>query len=178
MASEKAPSPPPAAPAGEPKAVPPKKGGMKMAIAAAAVVLLEVGTIAVTMKLASGPKPALASAPTTAPAEKMEKDVEVKLFGDWEPNMADGILYQYDMLLVAKVSEKNKEKVSELFSERESAIRDHVRTLIASCDPKELSEPGLETVRRKISYQLEQDMGKDLIKEVLVPKFSRRKADF
>jgi flagellar basal body-associated protein FliL len=171
MANEKPPasSAPAAAPA-EKTDAPKKKGSMKMVIVAAAVVLMEVGTVVLTVSLSSGPRSVTASVPTSAPAEKVEKDVEIKLISEQYPNTQSGKLWHYSLQVVLKVPEKNKEKVTDLFAQRESEIRDQIRTIVASSDTASLAEPGLETLRRKISYQLEQTMGKDLIKEVLIPK--------
>lgn len=167
MASEK----PAAAAAADAKNEAPKKSGnLKVLIAAAIVVALEAGTVAATMKMSSGPKAAMAEQVTTAPAAPVERDVEVKLIDAKLPNSKSGRLWIYDLGVVAKVAEKNKEKVTELFAQREAEIRDKVRTIISSADPKALEEPGLETVRRQISYQLEQSIGKDMIKELLIPK--------
>lgn len=167
MASEKAPAPPAEGAAAAPKG----KAGLKMAIAAAVVVFLEVATVGVTMKMAGGPaKVHAAEKPEQKHEEVVERDVEVKLIADRLPNSQSGRQYLYDLQVVVKVSDKNKAKVTELFSEREAEIRDQVRTIIASSDPNSLSEPGLETLRRKISYQIELVVGKDLLKEVLIPK--------
>ncbi len=176
MASEKA-AAAPAAPAAEEKAAPSKKGGMKMIIAAVAVVLLEAGTVAVTVKMSAGPKNVMAGPPATTTTAAAEKDVEVKLIADKLPNSQSGRLWMYDMQIVAKVSEKKKEKVTALLTERESEIRDRIRTIVASSDPKRLAEPGLETLRRQIAYQLEQDIGKELVKEVLIPKCTPIRAE-
>ena len=170
MASEKKEAPP-AAPAADEKAAPAKKGGLKLIIAAAVVVLLEVGTVLVTVKMSSGPKPAMAEPPAPATTQAVEKVAEVKLLADRLQNSQGGRLWYYDTQVFAKVSEKNKEKVTALFAERDSEIRDQIRTIVASADPKALGEPGLETIRRQIAYQLEQDIGKDLVKEVLIPKW-------
>ena len=178
MANEKPAAAP--APAADDKDAPKKKGGLKMIIVAAAVVLLEVGTVVVTIKMASGPKPVIAQPVTTAPAEKVEKDAEVKIIDAKLPNTQSGRLYLYDLAVVAKISEKNKEKVTALIAERESEIRDQIRTIIASSDSQSLAEPGLETLRRKISYQLEQDVGKDgkdMLKEILIPKCTPIRAE-
>ena len=160
----------PAAPPAEEKEAPKKKGGMKVMIAAAVVVLLEVGTVLLTVKMSSGPKAVMADQPATTTAAAAEKEAEVKLVADKLPNSLSGRLYMYDMQIFAKVSDKNKEKVNGLLTEHDSEIRDHIRMIIAGSDPKALAEPGLETLRRQIAYQLEQDLGKDLIKEVLIPK--------
>jgi len=159
----------PAADAGA-NAAPKKKAGLKMIIAALAVVILEVGTVGITAKMAGGPRQVTAETPVQPKAEVMERDVEVKLLAERMPNSLSGQQYLYDLQVVVKVSDKNKTKVTELFTERDAEIRDQVRTIIASSDPNSLVEPGLETLRRKISYQLEQVVGKDLLKEVLIPK--------
>ena len=175
MASKKEEAAPAAA--AEEKEAPAKKGGMKMMIAAAVVVLLEVGTVFVTVKLSSGPKQVMAEQPSTSTAAAVEKDAEVKLFADKLYNQQSGKLWLYDMQVVAKVSEKNKEKVTGLLADHDSEVRDRIRTIIASSDPKSLQEPGLETLRRQIAYQLEQDIGKELIKEVLIPKCTPIRAE-
>ena len=167
--AEKQKEAPPAAAAAE-KEAPAKKSGMKIGIAAAVVVLLEVATVLVTMKLSGGPKHVIADPPATAPAVKIEKDVEVKLVDARFPNIEAGRLWIYDFQVVVKVAEMNKEKVTSLFAEKEFEIRDQMRTIIASALPEALAEPGKETIRRQVMYQLEQDIGKDLIKEVLIPK--------
>jgi len=110
MAKEKPEAAPAAAPAAEEKDSPKKKGGMKMMIATAVVVLLEVGTVGVTMKLSSGPRTVIAGPPATAAAAAVEKDAEVKLIDAKLPNAQSGKLWLYDMQVVAKVSEKHKER--------------------------------------------------------------------
>jgi flagellar basal body-associated protein FliL len=174
MASEK-----PAKPAeSTPADAPPKKGGKKTVIVAAVVVLLEVATVGVTMMMAGGPRRAVAETPTTAKAEAAEKDVEVKIIDAKLPNAQGGRLYLYDLQVVAKIGEKSKDKTAELLTEREAQIKDHIRTIIAGFKPESLTEPGLETLRRQIAYQLEQDLGKDLVKEVLIPKCTPFRAEY
>jgi flagellar basal body-associated protein FliL len=168
MANEKPPAAAEAAPSGE--AAAPKKSTMKMAMGAGIVLVLEIATVFLTLKMASGPKPAIADMPKPAETQAAEKDLEVKLIDAKLPNNLSGRLFLYDLAVVAKVGEKNKDKVTELFTEREAEIRDQIRTIVASSDPTSLAEPGLETIKRQIGYQIEQDIGKDLIKEVLIPK--------
>ena len=153
-------------------------GKMKMIIVAAAVVILEGATVGVTMMMSGGPKRVIAEPPATAKAEEVIRDAEVKLIDAKLPNNQRGRLFLYDLQVVAKVSEKNKVKATELFAERDAEIRDRIRTIIASSDPKSLEEPGLETLRRQISYQLEQDLGKDIFKELLIPKCTPFRAEF
>jgi flagellar basal body-associated protein FliL len=168
MASEKPAAAP--APAADKDGAPAKKGGMKVIIVAAAVVLLEVGTVFITLKASGGPKRVIADPVPTEPVKKVEKDVEVKVFEAASlPNKQSGRLALYKFQVVAKVAETKKKEVTALFEEKDFEIRDQMRTIIASSVEEELNEPGLETLRRKVLFQLEQDIGKDMIKEVLIP---------
>lgn len=158
-----------------------KGGGMKMIMVGAVVVILEVATVGVTWMMSAGPKRAHAvEVPTSAPAEVVEKSVEIPLFTPPMklPNAQSGRLYLYDIELVAVVEEKNKHKMEEMLKEKKAAVLDRIRTIVASSDPKSLSEPGLETLRRQIGYQLEQDLGHDLVKELLIPKCTPFRAEF
>lgn len=180
MASEKPAKSAEAAPAGgEDK--PKKAGMMKMIIVAGVVLVLEGVTVGVTMMLSAGPKKVIAEVPASAPADAVVRDAEVKLVEATLPNSMGGRLYIYDLAVVVKVDEKNKVKITELFAEREAEIKDHIRAIIASSDTKALQEPGLETLRRQIAYQLDETLGKDgkgLIKEVLIPKCTPHRAEY
>lgn len=167
------------APASEAAAAPKSGKSMKAIIVAVAIVALEGATVGVTMMMAGGPKRVVADTPATAPAEVHEKDAEVKLVEAKLPNAKHGPnrLYLYDLSVVAKVSEKEKEKAKGLFEERDAEIKDRIRTIIASSLPEALAEPGLETLRRQIKYQLEHDIGKDIIKELLIPKCTPMRMD-
>jgi flagellar basal body-associated protein FliL len=171
MASEKPAAAPAATTTDDKKDAPKKSGNFKVLLAAVVVVALEAVTVVATVKLTSGPRAAIAEQPVATSTAPAERDVEVKLIDAKLPNGKSGRVWLYDLAVVAKVSEKNKEKLTGLFAEREAEVRDKVRVIIASADPKALNEePGLETVRRQISYQLEQSIGRDMIKEVLIPK--------
>jgi flagellar basal body-associated protein FliL len=178
--ADKAPPPPkpadaPAAPAGD---APKKKPMMKMIIMAGLVLALEGGTVGLTMVMAGGPKRVIAEPPASAPAHVEEKDVEIKLIDGKFPNSVGGRLNIVDLQVVATTPEKNKQKFTEAFTEREAQVKDRIRTIVASSDPKALAEPGLETLRRQIAYQLEQDLGKDMVKEVFIPQCTSRRVEY
>jgi len=181
MASEKPPAKPAEAPAAAAPEAPKKNSMMKMIIVAVVVLVLEGGTVGVTMMLSAGPKKVMAEQPATAPAEAVEHDVEVKLIDARLPNSVGGREYLYILSIAAKVDEKNKVKATELLAERESETKDRIRTIIASSDPKSLAEPGLETLKRQIAYQLDEILGQDgkgLIKEVLIPQCTPQRAEY
>jgi len=60
-------------------------------------------------------------------------------------------------------------------------IQDRIRTIIAQSDPEKLSgglEPGLETLRRQVKYQLDEIIGPEMIDEVLVPRCIPFRTDY
>ena len=64
---------------------------------------------------------------------------------------------------------------------RKALITDRIRTIIAQTDPEKLgggSEPGLETLRRQVKYQLDHIVGEGLIDEVLVPRCIPFRTDY
>ena len=74
-----------------------------------------------------------------------------------------------------------EKQVKETLKDREALIKDRVRTIIAQSDPEKLvggSEPGLETLRRQVKYQLDTIVGEGMIEEVLVPKCIPFRTDY
>jgi flagellar basal body-associated protein FliL len=110
--------------------------------------------------------------PTTGPkSEKKITELEVTSFR--APNTQTGRRFIYDVAIFASVKEVNKSKVEAVLKERKATIEDRVRTIIAQSDPDKLgggSEPGLETLRRQVKYQIEEIAGEGLIEEILVPR--------
>ena len=77
------------------------------------------------------------------------------------------------MNIVVTTKTATGDKVKDLISARDALIKDRIRTIIATLDPEKLgggSEPGLETLRRQVKYQLDQILGDGLIDDVLVPR--------
>ena len=71
--------------------------------------------------------------------------------------------------------------MEDTIKEREALIKDRIRTIIAQSDPEKLgggSEPGLETLRRQVKYQLDEIVGEGMIDEVLVPRCIPFRTDF
>ena len=86
----------------------------------------------------------MSEVPATAPKEAIEKDAEVKLVDARLPNSVGGRVFSYDLQVVAKVGEKNKAKVAELFQEKDAGPRSNPRYCRWGSDPASLAEPGLE----------------------------------
>ena len=155
-----------------------KRFPLKMIVAALVVVGLEGGTVAITMLLNGGPKQAAAAPLISKKVDPGRLSVEVPIESAKLPNSRSGQLYLYDISVVATVREANAAKVKKLLADRAAQVEDHIRAIVASADPKSLAQPGLQTLRRQIRYQLGQDLGRHLIRKLLIPKCTPFRAEF
>ncbi|HVT88378.1 MAG TPA: hypothetical protein VHD56_05965 [Tepidisphaeraceae bacterium] len=102
-----------------------------------------------------------------------KKSVEVPVIDFRAPNQKTGRKFLYDVTIFAVTKGEYKERVEGVLKERDALIKDRVRTIIAQSDPEKLGggeEPGLETLRRQVKYQLDDIVGEGMIDEVLVPR--------
>jgi flagellar basal body-associated protein FliL len=109
------------------------------------------------------------------------KSVELLVVDFKAPNKASGRTFLYDVAIYVVARGEQEAKIKDTLKEREALIKDRVRTIIAQSDPDKLtggSEPGLETLRRQVKYQLDLVLGEGVIEEVLVPKCIPFRADF
>ena len=110
-----------------------------------------------------------------------KKTVEVPVLDFKAPNKVSGRTFLFDVSIFAATKGANEERVKAAIKDREALIKDRVRTIIAQADPEKLmgsSEPGLETLRRQVKYQLDMIVGEGLIDEVLVPRCIPIRSDF
>lgn len=117
------------------------------------------------------------------PARKYGKKdpVEIQVVELRAPNKLSGRTFLYDLSIFIVVRGEHVEKVGRTLKDREALIKDRVRTIIAQSDPEKLgggSEPGLETLRRQVKYQLDEIVGEGLIEEVLVPRCIPFRTDY
>jgi flagellar basal body-associated protein FliL len=115
-------------------------------------------------------------------AADKKRPAEVHVVDDFRsPNKVSGHTYFYDVSIVALTKGDSADKVKATIEARGSLIKDRLRTIIAQSDPEKLgggSEPGLETFRRQVKFQLDEIVGEGLIDEVLVPKCIPFRTDF
>ena len=79
----------------------------------------------------------------------------------------------YDVTICVRVRADTEEKTKKILTENGSLLKDRIRTIIAQSDPEKLgggTEPGLETLRRQVKYQLDEIVGEGVVDEVLVPR--------
>jgi flagellar basal body-associated protein FliL len=122
------------------------------------------------------------AAAAAGPKLDKKKSYEVPVVTDYRTtNKQNGRLFVYDVTIYAVAKGAQKEKVEATIKEREGLIKDRIRTIIAQSDPEKLgggSEPGLETLRRQVKYQLDEIIGEGIIDEVLVPRCIPFRTDY
>jgi flagellar basal body-associated protein FliL len=198
--ADKADKKPAAEAAGEKPAA--KAGGMgalltKLPVILGGVMLLEAVVLFAGFKfLASGaPKAALGAdlVDTTqasmgedgkpvagAPPDKNAR-VEINLIEFKALNKLSGHSFLYDVSIDVTARAEIEERVKSAIKDHDGLIKDRVRTIIAELDPEKLggaSEPGLETLKRQIKFQLDQMLGEGLVEEVLVPRCIPIRTDY
>lgn len=110
-----------------------------------------------------------------------KKSVEIEVLSFRAPNKLSGRTFLYDVSIFAVTKTSNEAAVKSAIGDRKNLITDRIRTIIAQTDPEKLgggSEPGLETLRRQVKYQLDQIVGEGLIDEVLVPRCIPFRTDY
>lgn len=187
------------------KAAAPASGGgglfTKTPVLLGGVMIIEAAVLFAGFKfLGAGPAPAAASADLapdahgdsqggddshggagSGPALDRKQLVEVQVLEFRAPNKLSGRTFLYDVSIYAVSSAAHEKEVKATIEARKALITDRVRTIIAQSDPEKLgggSEPGLETLRRQVKYQLDEIVGEGMIDEVLVPRCIPFRADY
>lgn len=114
-------------------------------------------------------------------AANSKKLVEVPVLSFKAPNKVSGQTYLYEVEVVVTTKTANKAKVTASMEERAATIKDRVRTIISQSEPAKLgggTEPGLETLRRQIKFQLDEIVGDHMIEEVLIPRCIPYRVDY
>jgi flagellar basal body-associated protein FliL len=188
--------------AGSPDKAAPKAGVLgKTPVLLGAVMLIEAAVLFAGFKVLGGGGPQSAAGAELATSEGddphdphgsgshgsagkgggAKKCVELLVVDFKAPNKASGRTFLYDVAIYVVTRSEHEAKVKDTLKEREALIKDRVRTIIAQSDPEKLtggSEPGLETLRRQVKYQLDIILGEGVIEEVLVPKCIPFRTDF
>ena len=191
-------APPAADKAAAPK---PKKGIMallsKTPVMLGGVMIIEFVILVAGFKIIAGGQPKQANGADLvqpgAPAEGKEgakgsastedknKSVEIELVSFKALNKLSGHSFLYDVSIFVTVKPEVEQRVTDAIKERDALIKDRVRTIIAEMDPEKLgggAEPGLETLRRQVKFQLDEMLGEGLVDEVLVPRCIPFRTDY
>ena len=106
---------------------------------------------------------------------------EVTVISLRAPNRQNGRTYLYDVEISVRVKNAAKDQVEARLKNSTSLVKDRMNRIIAGIDPQKLNgavEPGLETLRRQVKYQLDQIVGEHVIEEVLVPRCIPYRTDY
>jgi flagellar basal body-associated protein FliL len=116
-----------------------------------------------------------------AATQPSDHPVEVQLIEYKALNKLSGHSFLYDVSIFVTVKPEFQDRVTDAIKAHQALIEDRVRTIIAELDPEKLgggSEPGLETLRRQVKYQLDEILGEGLVEEVLVPRCIPFRTDY
>jgi flagellar basal body-associated protein FliL len=165
---------PESAPDAKPPAAPGKKSGKFMTLGIVGGIMLVEGiSIFMVMKFfGAEPDPTQGMehgiAPTTRPWEESQ---EIQVAQVRVPNSSGSRTFLYNVRVVIRVHHKDYDKIKEFMESRKNTIEDAIGRVIRSADERHLAEPGLETVKRQIRYELGSLLGDEsLIEQVLIPE--------
>ncbi len=140
-----------------------------------AVMLAEGLAIFFAMRFfGSAPDPAKALEPISATTQPFSerREIEVARVRVQNTNGERSILYSVTINIVVDYTQE-KMIVEEFLENRKATITDTISRIIRSSEAKHLSEPGLETLKRQISFELGVLLKDDtIIEQVLIPEFT------
>ncbi|HUU82447.1 MAG TPA: hypothetical protein VM243_02980 [Phycisphaerae bacterium] len=156
----------------------PAKSKKMLAILVIGGLMLAEGALIFGAMTLFGGSPGGASAATNAagaftPSGEMSPgDVAEVLIAELDAfNSLSGRLQVYHLQVSALVHPGNRGEIESIVKDRAGTISDRINTVIRGADPKHLNEPGLETLRRQIKFELDKVFGNDsLVLELLVPQ--------
>lgn len=147
------------------------------------IMLVEGGLIFGVMKLAGGGPSGVEAGEVGeagADGEGSDSDAvkEVSIAETDAYNSRSGRLYLYHLQVSALVEASNQERLETLVEERRGTVLDRINTVIRGADPNHLNEPGLETLRRQIKFELDKIWGDAaLIRELLIPQLLQTRSN-
>jgi flagellar basal body-associated protein FliL len=149
-----------------------KKGRLTPLIVVAAIMLGEgVAIFLLANAMSAPPAPVLAVEGGAAGEGGAGRELaEIELAECRPSNVTSGRFITFHLRVSALVLAKEQDRARGLVAGNQARIEDRVNVVIRSADPKELSEPGLETLRRRLKQELARVFNDDeLIKQVLIP---------
>ncbi len=169
-------------PAPPPAAVKPGRSNLKVAIAVVVILLLEVGTVVVTMMLTGGPKSVEGHSTLTDQQAEQARPVELMVIKDQFPNQRTGRVYLYDTEIWITVQKRESERVKAQVQNMQATIATDLAVIFRRAEPAHLTEPTLATLNRQIKAALDERVGRDaegrpILQEVLIKKCTQFRAD-
>ncbi|MFQ5494236.1 MAG: hypothetical protein ACE5EX_02550 [Phycisphaerae bacterium] len=134
-----------------------------------------VGVFFLAKAINPDPVPTLAGEPVGegngASASEQDEFGEVELAECRPSNSVSGKFITFHLRVAALVASSDVERVKKMIRSRKARIEDSVSTVIRSAEPAHLSEPGRETLKRRLKLAVDQILGDDqIIKAILIPQ--------
>lgn len=96
---------------------------------------------------------------------------EVELAECRPSNKMAGRFVTYKIRVLGLVNAKEQDKVEAMARARRARLEEAVNVVIRSADPKQLDEPDLTTIERRIKYEFDRIFGDEtLIREIVIPE--------
>lgn len=144
------------------------------------VMLIEGLAIFLCMKfLGNEPDPTVAADGLTPATQPWTETVEMTVADLRVHNRNAARPMLYNVKVAVTVHHSNKQKMDEFLKNRASTIEDVMSRVLRSADETLMNEPGLESLRRQLRFELNTLIGDETtIEKLLVPSFTPLPAGF
>lgn len=138
-----------------------KKFPMRAAMVVVAVLLMEVGTVAVTFWMHGQPSEVRADGAALDAAAAANQPVELDLIEDRFQNTRSGRSYLYDTKICIVVKQKYAEQIKEKIEDIKAQITTDIATVFRRAEPAQLLEPSLSILTQQVRAVVDNEFGKD-----------------
>jgi len=138
------------------------------------VMLVEGVAIFLCMKfLGSNPDPTQGIEGLQATTQPWEESQELDVGHLRVLNSSGARRVLYSVHVVVRIHHSNFDKMDGFLKGRKNTIEDVMSRVIRGAEAKHLAEPGLETLRRQLRFELNTLLGDEtIIEQVLIPEFT------
>ncbi|MHC4996656.1 MAG: hypothetical protein ACYTGQ_16555 [Planctomycetota bacterium] len=164
---------------------PAKSSAMKTLMVLMVVLLLEGGTIGVTMFVAKGPDTVEGAELLTDEEAARNTPSEIHVVSGRYPNLLTGRHFSYDteVYITVRQIDNQDDQITLKLESMQAQIQMDVATIIRRAEPAYFKEPTLATLRRQIKAKLTEHLGltdeeQPVIIDVLIPKCNEFRSDF
>jgi len=160
----------------------PKKGGMKLMIIIAAIMIVEGAAVFFVVNMMKGPAGVEASEMAMLEGTGEDAPVEIELVEDRFQNMSTGHVWEWRAKIVLRARQKNQAHI-ETIKERDTALlTEGIALIFRRAQDRHLREPGLETITRQLTTYINEVFGVDAdglprVDRVIIPECKGFRSD-
>lgn len=159
-----------------PAAAPAKQNTLKIALVLATVLLLEAGTVTLTIMLSGGPAKVQGQSLEASSEADLDAPSEVLVVREQFANQRTGKTMLYDTEIYIVVRKRDNDKMKKQIESMQAQLTTDIATIIRRSEPAYLLEPTLATLTRQIKAGMDDRLGTDaegqpVVKEVLIRKW-------